>query len=458
MEHQDLPWKDPAEIAGILYRQPGFIWLDSAGGEPASGRYSYMAVAPLSGFRWPQTGDDDRFDAEFRAWKNNYRTETLANGSPFQGGVIGYVSYDAASVWIPDFRSRHLPAMPETVAFALYDTVIAFDHVNRKLTLYSAGLSNPDVPPNARLARDRIAALAQKIGGSHRHEAETSLHRGDWALAPDQTDYVELVTQVQEAIRDGEVYQANIASLWTRPTNASVDDAFRAYLHLRTQTQAAFSAFGMVGARTLSSLSPERLVTMDRSGHVRAEPIKGTSRRAADPFEDRKLAAALTNSEKDRAENIMIVDLMRNDLSRVCLPESVRVARLCDVETLPNLHHLVSTVAGQLQPGHDAIDLLGAIFPGGSVTGAPKSRAMEIIDALEPSARGAFCGSLGYIGFDGACDFNIMIRTIEHLPEGARYWSGAGITLLSDPAAEWAEVQLKAERILSRSPAEADPS
>lgn len=458
MEHQDLPWKDPAEIAGILHRLPGFVWLDSAGGPPASSRYSCMAVAPLSEFRWPQTDGDDRFDMAFRAWKDSFRAETLDEGHPFQGGIIGYASYDAASSWIPDFRSRHLPALPETAAFALYDTVIAFDHANRKLTLYSSGLSNPHVPPDARLARERIAALAQKVGGSRPYEAEAGLHGGDWALAPDQTDYAALVTRVQEAIRDGEVYQANIASLWTRPTNVSDDDVFRAYLRLRTQTQAPFSAFGRIGARTLSSLSPERLVKMDRSGDVRAEPIKGTARRAADPHEDRKIAEELAKSEKDRAENIMIVDLMRNDLSRVCLPESVRVTRLCDVETLPNLHHLVSTVAGQLQPGRDAIDLLGAIFPGGSVTGAPKSRAMEIIDALEPAARGAFCGSLGYIGFDGACDFNIMIRTIDHLPGQARYWSGAGITLLSDPAAEWAEVQLKAERILSRTPVQADPS
>jgi len=457
LEHQDLHWRDPAEIAGRLHREPGFVWLDSASGDHASGRYSYMAVAPVSEFHWPQTGNKNGFDAAFRAWKDSYRAETLNKGSPFQGGTIGYVSYDAASIWNPNFQSRHTPSLIETVAFALYDTVLAFDHLTWKLTACSAGLAGPGTPPDAQLARERIAALVQTIDASRPFESTTTHNGGDWSPAPDQTEYAERVMQVQEAIRDGEVYQANIASLWFRPADMS-HDAFAAYLRLRAQTKAPFSAFGRIGARTLSSLSPERLAAMDRSGHVWAEPIKGTARRAGDPGEDRNAAAALAGSEKDRAENIMIVDLMRNDLSRVCLPESVRVTRLCDVETLPNLHHLVSTVEGQLQPGLDAIDLLAAIFPGGSVTGAPKSRAMEIIDALEPAARGAFCGALGYIGFDGACDFNIMIRTIEHLPEGARYWSGAGITLLSDPAAEWAEVQLKAERILSCAPVQADPS
>jgi para-aminobenzoate synthetase component 1 len=457
LEHQDLRWREPAEIAGILHRLPGFVWLDSAGGGPVSGRYSYMAAAPLSGFRWPPTGGDGGFEAQFRAWKDGFQSRTAENGSPFQGGVIGYLSYDAASIWIRDFQSRHPPSLPETVAFALYDTVLAFDHLNRTLSIYSAGLSIAGVPPDRRLARERIATLTEMLSVAPPPEPETSPCGDDWAPAPNQTDYAELVARVQNAIRDGEIYQANVASLWTRPLGAS-SHPFRDYLRLRAQTEAPFSAFGAFGARTLSSLSPERLVRMDQAGHVRAEPIKGTARRATDPQQDRKLAGALAGSEKDRAENIMIVDLMRNDLSRVCLPESVTVADLCRVETLSNLHHLVSAVDGQMAPGRDAIDLLAAVFPGGSVTGAPKSRAMEIIDELEPAARGAFCGALGYIGFDGACDFNIMIRTIEYLPSCARYWSGAGLTLLSDPAAEWAEVQLKAERILSPYPSSFVPA
>ncbi|WP_321489558.1 anthranilate synthase component I family protein [uncultured Hyphomonas sp.] len=452
MEHQDLPWKDPAEIAGILHRLPGFVWLDSAGGGHVSGRYSYMAATPISGFCWPQADANAGFEAQFRAWMDGFQARTVEGGSPFQGGVIGYLSYDAASIWIRDFQSRHPPSLTETVAFALYDTVLAFDHLNRTLSIYSAGLSIAGVPPDRRLARERIATLTEMLNAAPPTEPETSPCGDDWAPAPHQTDYAELVARVQNAIRDGEVYQANIASLWTHPLGES-NTSFRDYLRLRAQTEAPFSAFGAFGARTLSSLSPERLVTMDRDGRVRAEPIKGTARRATDPEQDREIADTLAGSEKDRAENIMIVDLMRNDLSRVCLPESVTVADLCRVETLPNLHHLVSSVDGQMEPGRDAIDLLAAVFPGGSVTGAPKSRAMEIIDEFEPAARGAFCGALGYIGFDGACDFNIMIRTIEYLPSGARYWSGAGLTLLSEPAAEWAEVQLKAERILSTYPA-----
>ena len=180
---------------------------------------------------------------------------------------------------------------------------------------------------------------------------------------------------------------------------------------------------------------------MTSEGSVRAEPIKGTARRSTDPERDRDIARALARSEKDRAENIMIVDLLRNDLSRVCQPESVIVSRLCDLEKLPNLHHLVSTIEGQLAPACDVLDLLGAVFPGGSVTGAPKLRAMEIIDALRAGCPGCLLRVIRVsLVLMMPAISNIMIRTIDHLPDGDRYWSGAGLTLLSDAEAEWAEV------------------
>ena len=176
-----------------------------------------MAAAPLSGFRWPQTGGDGGFEAQFRAWMDGFQARTVEGGSPFQGGVIGYLSYDAASIWIRDFQSRHPPSLPETVAFAIYDTVLAFDHLNRTLSIYSAGLSAPGVPPDRRLARERIATLTGMLNAAPPPEPETSPCGDDWAPAPYQTDYAELVARVQNAIRDGEIYQANVASLWTHP-------------------------------------------------------------------------------------------------------------------------------------------------------------------------------------------------------------------------------------------------
>ncbi|WP_158085735.1 anthranilate synthase component I family protein [Henriciella aquimarina] len=449
MYAEALPWMEPAEVATRLHDLPGFVWLDSAGADHPSGRYSYFAIEPISRFRWPQVESSEDFDTAFRSWKSQFRAKPLKGGSPFQGGVIGYVSYDAASIWIHDFQSRHQPASNAVIEFALYDTVVAVDHATRSMTVYSAGLGGAGAAPDEILARGQMRRVAKLVCGETGAEVRRGGTEPAWSRAPRQPAYAELVNTVREEILDGEIYQANIASLWAR---SGPGHPFADYLRLRQRTEAALSAFGVFEGRILSSLSPERLVAMDADGHVRAEPIKGTTRRSPDPGRDRQLAEALAASEKDRAENIMIVDLLRNDLSRVCRPESVEVTRLCGVESLPNLHHLVSTIAAQLSLGRDAVDLLGAVFPGGSVTGAPKLRAMEIIDALEPSARGAFCGSFGYIGFDGACDFNIMIRTVDHLPDEERYWSGAGITLLSEANAEWEEVQLKAERILGREP------
>nr|WP_321361693.1 anthranilate synthase component I family protein [uncultured Hyphomonas sp.] len=444
----ELAWTEPAELAPRLCRWPGFVWLDSASSGHDQGRHSYIAANPISRFRWGSGDPVAEFDGAFRAWRNRFRASVTAGGAPFQGGAIGYLSYDAAKIWMQDFSSRHPDGADDTIEFALYDTVMAFDHLERSLTIYSAGLPGPDMAPDKAVAQQRIKVFVEVV--EHQGDQSTEIIESptDWSRSSGQTNYVDQVAAVREAILDGEIYQANIASLWAREVRSQAG-AFHAYLGLRKRTQATFSAFGAFAGRTLSSFSPERLVSMTSDGNVCAEPIKGTARRSPDSARDRDIARALARSVKDRAENIMIVDLLRNDLSRVCQPESVIVSRLCDLQELPNLHHLVSTIEGQLAPACDVLDLLGAVFPGGSVTGAPKLRAMEIIDALEPAARGAFCGSFGYLGFDDACDFNIMIRTIDHLPDGDRYWSGAGLTLLSDAEAEWAEVQLKAERILS---------
>ncbi len=425
---------EPVEAAMKLYREPGFVWLDSASSAHASARYSYLGVRPVSRFRWDIHQDTSGFEAAFRTWLQSFTIQTLASEAPFQGGAMGYLSYEAAGLWIDRFASRHQPASETIAEFGYYDTIIAFDHETGEASLFSAQL-------DGETGKHVLDLLAGDI-------SITEDTRPGWHPSSGQMPYSELVRAAQDEILDGEIYQANLARLWVSEP-ASISSAFADFLRVKRETHAPCAAFGTFAARTISCFSPERLVSMSADGRVRAEPIKGTGRRSSDPAEDAALADALTRSEKDRAENIMIVDLLRNDLSRVCEPHSVMVRRLCGIESLPNLHHLVSTIEGDLRAGSDAVDLLGAVFPGGSITGCPKLRAMEIIDRLEPASRGAFCGSLGYIGHDGACDFNIMIRTIDHLPSGSRYWSGAGITLLSDPAAETDEIDLKAERILA---------
>ncbi|ABI77621.1 4-amino-4-deoxychorismate synthase, aminodeoxychorismate synthase subunit [Hyphomonas neptunium ATCC 15444] len=437
-----LPSFDPVAAALALRGEDGFLWLDSAApGHPGS-RYSYICLWPVERLRLEASAGAAR---DLRAWRARFRAERLIPGAPFQGGVAGYLSYDFAPAFMGRFKSRHTPVDTPALEFGFYDTVIAFNHAAQIATIYSAGLKTGDTAADETLAKEKISRLKAKL-------AETAPpapppEKLAWTAENSATAYKVSVFRIRDYIRDGDIYQANVAALWTAPP-LNRDAAFAQYLSGRARSPAPFSAFGVFEGRTIASFSPERLISADGEGCVKAEPIKGTIRREEDETKDAAARAALLASDKDRAENVMIVDLLRNDISRVCTSPSVSVSSLCRLETFANLHHLVSTVEGQLAPGEDGVSLLEAVFPGGSITGAPKLRAMEIIDALEPAARGVFCGSIGWIGHDGAMDFSILIRTVEALPEVTRLWAGAGITLLSDPEAEYDEISLKAERIM----------
>jgi para-aminobenzoate synthetase component 1 len=240
------------------------------------------------------------------------------------------------------------------------------------------------------------------------------------------------------------VFQVNLAQRLLFP---ACGDPAELYLRLRRRNPAPFAGYFDLGDFQIVSASPERFLTV-RGGEVEARPIKGTRPRTAHPETDRSAAEALQSSAKDRAENVMIVDLLRNDLSKVCRPESVRVSRLCGLEVYAYVQHLVSVIRGRLRDECGPVDLVRAAFPGGSVTGAPKIRAMEIIAELEPTARGPYCGSLGYLGFDGSMDLSILIRTIT---AGRGWWQfpvGGGIVAQSDPEQEYQETWDKAEGLL----------
>ena len=242
----------------------------------------------------------------------------------------------------------------------------------------------------------------------------------------------------------GDMFQVNLAQRLLYPAG---DDAVSLYLRLREKNPAPFAAYFNVGDFQVVSASPERFLKVN-DGHVEARPIKGTRIRGENVNSDVATGNELQASEKDRAENIMIVDLLRNDLSRICRPESVIVAELCRLERYAFVQHLVSVIHGQLREDSSAIDLLKAAFPGGSVTGAPKVRAMEIIAELEGTARGAYCGALGYIGFDGAMDSSILIRTITAARGWWQFPVGGGIVAQSDPHREYEETWAKAEGML----------
>jgi para-aminobenzoate synthetase component 1 len=259
--------------------------------------------------------------------------------------------------------------------------------------------------------------------------------------------YLDAVTRVREYILAGDIFQTNLSQRFEAPLR---EEPWELYLRLRQRNAAPFAAYFDIPDAVVLSASPERFLRVDVDGRVETRPIKGTRPRGIGPEHDGALGRALTESAKDRAENLMIVDLMRNDLSRVCAPGTVRVPELFALERYATVHHLVSTVVGQLTPGSDALELLRAAFPGGSITGAPKVRAMEIIAELEPSQRSVYCGSIGYWSVTGALDTNIAIRTIIAPRNRGRVYfnAGGGIVADSDPQQEYRETLDKARGMI----------
>ena len=254
------------------------------------------------------------------------------------------------------------------------------------------------------------------------------------------------MAKVREYIVAGDIFQANLSQRFQAPLR---EPPFELYRRLRRRNPAPFAAYLAFGDVTVLSASPERFLRLDPGGQVETRPIKGTRPRGLGPMHDAALGRALAESVKDRAENVMIVDLLRNDLSRVCRPGTVRVPELFALEQHPTVHHLVSTVLGELEPGADAVDLVRASFPGGSITGAPKVRAMEIIAELEPTRRGIYCGAIGYLSATGAMDTSIVIRTMV-LRDGELYFqAGGGIVADSDPELEYRETLDKAAGLIA---------
>jgi len=347
----------------------------------------------------------------------------------------------------------------------IYDWVIAWDHRASRAWLISTGIPDTDETARSRRAKDRAAQVIarlnseapQDVGHPFRGASDSApaypVEGGWWDRRLDvrssftYAGYIDAVKRVREYILAGDIFQTNLSQRFEAPLNES---PWQLYLRMRVRNAAPFAAFFETPEAVVISASPERFLRVDDAGHVETRPIKGTMPRGFGPEHDGALGQALSESAKDRAENLMIVDLMRNDLSRVCSPGTVRVPELFTLEHYATVHHLVSTVVGQLAPGLDAFDLLRAAFPGGSITGAPKVRAMEIIAELEPSQRSVYCGSLGYCSVTGALDTSIAIRTvIAPTGRGRVYFSaGGGIVADSDPEQEYRETLHKARGMI----------
>jgi para-aminobenzoate synthetase component 1 len=473
---------DPADVAARFTDLPYLLWLDSAAGtgKPVEarglGRYSFLAADPAVVVRskgrvteilqrgtWlPAEGDAL---GVIRAWLSDARVEPVPGLPPFQGGAAGYIGYDYGAVLerIPPTRYDDLAL--QDVILGLYDWVIAWDHHAGTAWIVSLGLPGCG-PERERRARERLKMVAGRLARPRESRtAESAAARvvpTDVApsYAVTATDaaltiglrstfthrgYLDAVAKVREYIVAGDIFQANLSQRFQAPLR---EPLFELYRRLRKRNPAPFAAYLGFGDLTVLSASPERFLRLDREGRVETRPIKGTRPRGLVPMHDAALGRALAESEKDRAENVMIVDLLRNDLSRVCRPGTVRVPELFALEQHPTVHHLVSTVVGELEPEADAVDLVRASFPGGSITGAPKVRAMEIIAELEPTRRGVYCGSIGYIGATGVMDTSIVIRTFVAAGGGLYFQAGGGIVADSDPELEYRETLDKAQGLI----------
>lgn len=427
--HIPLPWRDPVEVLSAFANEPWALAMIS-GGAGDQGRWSYVARAPDATLTLDAADSRDPFQA-LADLRGPLVDET--GGPPFQGGVVALASYELGD----RVEALGLPrqdAWPDLAA-ARYSALLAFDRDRREIVAIGRG-----VDQGAAQAAAEAADAWLDLGS--RSPAAGPLTEG--ITATDPAAYETAVAEVVARIHAGEIFQANVARSWT---GRFVDGAspFDLFARLAGQSAAPFAAYLRLPGLALVSNSPERFLQV-RGDRVETRPIKGTRPRGACPAEDAAQIRELSASLKDRAENLMIVDLMRNDLARVCLPGTVEVPALFAVESFANVHHLVSTVTGRLTPGRDAIDLLRAAFPPGSITGAPKVQAMKVIAGLE-TARGPYCGSLLWAGFDGALDSSVLIRTADCVEDGDGWRvearAGAGIVADSDPRSERLETEAK---------------
>jgi para-aminobenzoate synthetase component I len=450
------PCPKPVDLFRRLSSHKHCLFLDSALRHETLGRYSFIAADPFR-FCSASSSEHDLLD-HIESQLASLRCDTIPDLPPFQGGVAGLLSYDLCRSFEQVPHAKYDEFEVPVLAFGFYDVVVAFDHLQDRAWIISQGFPETDTDTRRERAAERLKQVEAWLAAEPTpcRTTHDAIDKRD--LAPQfsvadtqgitsnmsHESYLVAVQRVIDYIYAGDVFQVNLSQRLQCP---AADDAVSLYLRLRARNAATFAGYFDIGDFQVVSASPERFVQI-RNQHVEARPIKGTRQRTARPEADLFAADDLRQSEKDRAENVMIVDLMRNDISRVCRADSVHVTQLCELEVYEFVQHLVSAIHGDLEDGKSAIDLIRAAFPGGSITGAPKVRAMEIISELEPTARGPYCGSLGYIGFDGTMDLSILIRTIT---AGRGWWQmpvGGGIVAQSNPQQEYEETWHKAVGML----------
>ncbi len=446
MLRTELPYRaDSAALFETVADLPWAVFLDSGGHHLTQSRYDIIAAEPHTTLVTRGKLTEIRSDAIELSREDplvllrQYLEfdPAAACDLPFTGGVLGYFSYDLGR------RFERLPAfaedaekMPE-MAVGIYDWAVVVDHLDKRSWLVAQGRRADTKARWTELVARFSAEPVERARVPFRITAPLASN-----LARER--YATAFRRVLDYIHAGDCYQINLAQRFAAP---AAGDPWLAYQALRVINPAPYAAYLNTPHGQILSASPERFLKLER-GSVETKPIKGTRPRAGHPRVDAELAAELKASEKDRAENVMIVDLLRNDLSKNCELGSVKVTKLFEVESFATVHHLVSTVTGTLRQGRDALDLLRGCFPGGSITGAPKLRAMHIIEELEPDRRGVYCGAIGYIGCDGNMDLNIAIRTLVYAGGSIRFWAGGGIVADSRLEDEYQETFDKAAAML----------
>ncbi|MGQ9686993.1 MAG: aminodeoxychorismate synthase component I [Thiobacillaceae bacterium] len=441
-----IPYRpDSTELFDVLADEPWAVFLDSGHPGATGGRWDIIAARPyatlvtrgeITEFR--QGGSVARgVDDPFERLRSHLAASRHDLPLPFVGGGIGYFAYDLARrfVRLPELAEDG-EGMPE-MAVGFYDWAVLVDHARRESWLVSAGRC-----PLSAAGWKGLVELFSTPPDPRRRAPFVVV--GPLVCNLSEAAYRSRFDRIQAYIRAGDCYQVNLAQRFSCSVSG---DPWLAYRALRRVNPAPYSIYMSLPWAKVLSASPERFLEV-RGGQVVTRPIKGTRPRHPEPDRDAARARELATSTKDRAENLMIVDLLRNDLGKVCMPGSVQVPGLFEVEHFATVHHLVSTVSGRLAPGQDAVTLLRAAFPGGSITGAPKLRAMQIIEELEPHRRGIYCGAIGYLGYNGDMDTNIAIRTLVWSEGTLRFWAGGGIVADSDAASEYQECLDKAAAVI----------
>ena len=440
---QDIPYhQNSAVYVNALAGKPWTLYLDSCRAYSEFGRYDIVVADPVATV--VTRGDQSEFAIQGVVKQTAKDPFSLTRGLlgdsidnqttyPFIGGAIGYFGYDLGR------RIERFPSIAENdqtlpdMMVGIYDWALIIDHDQQKTTLVSA----LRYPVTHAQWGDLVELFSNPVLLDKPLQIAT---QGPMQSNMSEEEYQAAFNAIQHYITEGDCYQVNLARRFQLQCEA---DAWGLYCRLREFNPAPFSAYLNFPEQQIMSCSPERFLCLN-GNRVETKPIKGTAPRSQDQQLDAVLKRKLEQSRKDRAENLMIVDLLRNDLGKVCVPGSIEVTKLFDVESFPSVHHLVSTIKGTLADEEDALSLLRSAFPGGSITGAPKLRAMEIIEELEPHRRGIYCGCIGYIGYDGNMDSNIAIRTFLYKEGLLSYSAGGGIVADSTCAAEYQETYHKA--------------